>query len=386
MRSGTRPGAGPGSARSLLRIAGPACYPAGRSLANLFARRAFTPSGLAGPSGWTSCSLPCCAGTAGAIRGRPAGRARLRLVCRGDGRRCREAADDLLNEFRYARDLITAAEAEAWLQGVGLTGAELSAYFERRVLLARWRPDLPAIMAAHPVSAGDIADALASEGICSGAFDRFALALAGRAAVFERVVTDGDAGVGPVALPVPRAAALPALLAEHAEVLQGHPAAACLPRLPHLAAIDAAFELMVPRITESAMRPASPPAASIGCASASSVLPFHRSRWHARPCCAAARTASRSASSPPTSTAASIGRTCCSKTCDPDVQAAVLSAAPGQIIGPLQIGDMHHVLVVRSKQVPVLEDPEVRARAERALRESLLDRERNARVRWGVRS
>jgi hypothetical protein len=35
--------------------------------------------------------------------------------------------------------------------------------------------------------------------------------------------------------------------------------------------------------------------------------------------------------------------------------------------------------------VPVLEDPEVRARAERALRESLLDRERNARVRWGVR-
>ena len=54
-------------------------------------------------------------------------------------------------------------------------------------------------------------------------------------------------------------------------------------------------------------------------------------------------------------------------------------------MGPLQIGDMHHVLVVRNKQVPVLEDPEVRALAARALRESLLDRECKARVRWGLR-
>ena len=74
------------------------------------------------------------------------------------------------------------------------TSSATRATFERRVLLARWRPDLPAIMAAHPVSAGDIADALATEGICSGAFDRFALALAGRAAVFE-LVTDPPGGV-----------------------------------------------------------------------------------------------------------------------------------------------------------------------------------------------
>src|SRR5215203_641473 len=91
-----------------------------------------------------------------------------------------EAADDLLSEFRYARDLITAAEAEAWLESVGLSAEELTAYFERRVLLARWRADLPAILAAHPVSAEDILDALPAEGICSGAFERFALDLAGR--------------------------------------------------------------------------------------------------------------------------------------------------------------------------------------------------------------
>ena len=97
-----------------------------------------------------------------------------------------EAADDLLTEFRYARDLIAAADAEAWLERVGLTAEQLHAYFERRVLRERWAGDLPAIRTAHPASPDDIADALAAEGVCSGAFDRFALTLAGRAALFER--------------------------------------------------------------------------------------------------------------------------------------------------------------------------------------------------------
>jgi hypothetical protein len=357
----------------------------GRSLAELFARRAFTIGTR--EYLWLDVVL------AAMLRGDWAPfEAALRegLACasyaEATGEDAGEAADDLLNEFRYARDLITAAEAEAWLQGVGLTGAELSAYFERRVLLARWRPDLPAIMAAHPVSAGDLADALASEGICSGAFERFALALAGRAAVFERVVTDGDAGVGPVARPVPGAAALPALLAEHAEVLQGHPAADCLPRLPHLAAIDAAFELMAAReITESAMRARITTSRLDWMRVSIERLAFSQESMarEAVLCC-------RQDGLTLGELAADINRRLdredvLLETCDPDVQAAVLSAPPGQIIGPLQIGDMHHVLVVRSKQVPVLEDPEVRARAERALRESLLERERTARVRWGGR-
>ena len=73
------------------------------------------------------------------------------------------------------------------------------------------------------------------------------------------------------------------------------------------------------------------------------------------------------------------------QTCGPDMKAVFLSAAPGQVVGPVEVGDSHHVLVVRRKQPPVLEDPEVRALAEQAIVESLLDRERKARVRWGLR-
>src|SRR5215204_1535795 len=117
----------------------------GRSLAELFARRAFTIGTR--EYLWLDVVL------AAMLRGDWAPfEAALRegLACaayaEATGEHAGEAADDLLNEFRYARDLITAAEAEAWLHVVGLTGAELSAYFERRVLLAKWSPDLPAIM------------------------------------------------------------------------------------------------------------------------------------------------------------------------------------------------------------------------------------------------
>ncbi len=298
------------------------------------------------------------------------------------GEEAGEAADELLTEFRYARDLITAAEAEAWLRGVGLTAEELSAYFERCVLRARWIADLPAIRAAHPVSTDDFADALPAEGICSGAFARLALALAGRAAVFASAVSEGDAAE----MPVPRAAALSTLLGDHADVLREHPAADCLPRLTHLAAIDAVFEMVAAReVTEAAMRARVTSSRLDWMRVTIERLVFSQESMarEAVLCC-------RQDGLTLGELAADINRRLdredvLLQTCDPDVQAAVLSAPPGQVVGPLQLGDTHHVLVVRSKQAPALEDPEVRALAERTLRESLLDRERKARVRWGVR-
>ena len=300
------------------------------------------------------------------------------------GEEAGEAADELLTEFRYARDLITAAEAEAWLARVGLSGEDLSAYFERRVLRDRLRADLPAIRAAHPVSADDIADALAAEGICSGAFAEYALALAGRAAVFERVVGERE-GEGTARRPGAPAAALPELLSEHADVLQARPATECLPRLTHLAAVDATFEGVAAReITEPAMRARITASRLDWMRVSIERLTFSQESMarEAVLCC-------RQDGLTLGELAGDINRRLdredvLLETCDPDVQAAVLSAPPGHIVGPLHIGGTHHVLVVRNKQVPAWDDAEVRALAERALRESLLDRERKARVRWGV--
>ncbi len=282
-------------------------------------------------------------------------------------------ADDLLTDFRYARDLITAADAEAWLARVSVTAEQLHAFFERCALRERWSGDLGAICASHPVAVVDLVDALPAEGICSGAFDRFALALAGRAALFERDASDDDRRK-----PVD-AAALTAVLAEHS-------AAECLPRLAHIAAIDAVFEAAVAReVTDAALR--------------SRVL-NNRLDWMrvaierlAFPQASMAREAvlcCRQDGLTLGQLAADIDRRLeCEdvllQTCGPDMKAVFLSAAPGQVVGPVEVGDSHHVLVVRRKQPPVLEDPEVRALAEQAIVESLLDRERKARVRWGLR-
>ena len=297
------------------------------------------------------------------------------------GEEAGEIADELLTDFRYARDLITAVDAEAWLERVSVTAEQLHAFFERCALRERWSADLPAICASHPAAVVDLADALPAEGICSGAFDRFALALAGRAALFEGDARDDGSRQKPV-----DAAALTAVLAEHADVLAAHPAAECLPRLARIAAIDAVFEAAVAReLTDAALR--------------SRVL-NNRLDWMrvaierlAFPEASMAREAllcCRQDGLTLGQLAADINRRLeCEdvllQTCGPDMKAVFLSAAPGQVVGPVEVGDSHHVLVVRRKQPPVLEDPQVRALAEQAIVESLLDRERKARVRWGLR-
>ena len=176
------------------------------------------------------------------------------------------------------------------------------------------------------------------------------------------------------------------MLADHADVLQAHPPAECLPRLAHIAGVDAAFEAVVAReVTEAALRARITSNRLDWMRVSIERLAFAEASMarEAVLCC-------RQDGLTLGQLAADINRRLdCEEvlleTCDPDVQAAVLSAAPGQIIGPLQVGDAHHVLIVRCKEIPSLDDPEVRALAEGAVVESLLDRERKARVRWAVR-
>jgi hypothetical protein len=90
-------------------------------------------------------------------------------------------------EFRYARDLITAQDAEAWLTQWGLTVETWLAYLRRFVLRHKWAEQLADILAQCPVSPAEVEECITAAGICAGHFDRFAQKLAARAAVYERV-------------------------------------------------------------------------------------------------------------------------------------------------------------------------------------------------------
>ncbi|HEX5080615.1 MAG TPA: hypothetical protein VFY40_01120 [Blastocatellia bacterium] len=91
----------------------------------------------------------------------------------------REAA----TAFRYARNLISADETQAWLRAWGMTVDQWMNYLRGQLLRERWANRLAEITAANPVSNEEAAKAVKNHAVCSGKFIEWARKLAGRAAV-----------------------------------------------------------------------------------------------------------------------------------------------------------------------------------------------------------
>lgn len=96
-------------------------------------------------------------------------------------------------EFRYARNLITAEETEAWLGRAGVTFEDWTAYLERSLLRRAWADEIEEVVSRYPVGDEELRSALHAEVVCSGELQRFAETLAGRAAVCERAVATAGA-------------------------------------------------------------------------------------------------------------------------------------------------------------------------------------------------
>ncbi len=71
-------------------------------------------------------------------------------------------------EFRYERDLVTAAEMEEWLGEHGLTVADWMGAMRRMVLRQQWAADLEAIVADQDPDDESVAEALAADIRSSG--------------------------------------------------------------------------------------------------------------------------------------------------------------------------------------------------------------------------
>ena len=104
----------------------------------------------------------------------------------------RTAAD----EFRYARDLLSAEEAEAWLNRWGLSVESWLDYLRRSVLPGRWTADLQGIVAASTVTAKDVVEVILVDGICGGHLARWTGNLTGRVAAYKAEATGDDRGHG----------------------------------------------------------------------------------------------------------------------------------------------------------------------------------------------
>ena len=139
------------------------------------------------------------------------------------------------------KDLISAADVNVWLERTGLTTDDWMAYLNRDLLRERWSDDLEEILDRFAPSARQLVAAAMAEGICSGIFDTFEQAFAGRAAfVLERDAAQFQGAC--LRNGSPSADASVARLAQtHAHWLSMRPAADTALRLSTVSELEEAF-------------------------------------------------------------------------------------------------------------------------------------------------
>jgi hypothetical protein len=282
-------------------------------------------------------------------------------------------------EFRYARDLVAAADLEAWLDRRGLTVDAWLDFVRRSLLRERWADDLEGVRDEYEIEADEVAEALECEAVCGGLAADLAARLAGRAAIHAR-----DAAGAGDALDQ-EAEALAAAVPEHllARALPDVPPGVRRERLRALARLEAAWR----RFAAAAASPEALRALVSG----------RRLDWM--------RVGVQTVTAPDEDVAREIAM-CVGVDRRPLAEVAdeaglgaataelwvedmpetlrdvLIGAQPGDLLGPLAVKDGYLVALVGTKRLPSEDDPAVRARAEHALLARIVDREVTDRVTW----
>jgi hypothetical protein len=285
-------------------------------------------------------------------------------------------------EFRYARDLVSAEEMEAWLERRGLTSEAWLDSVERTLLLRRWAGVLDTIVNAYDIEPQEIDAVIDCEAICGGLAADLAARLAARAAVYARVVAAGAGtdGVSAEAVEAVLATAPPSLLEQG---LPGVPPAACRARLETLARLDVVWHrFAAAEATPEGVR---------------SLISAHRLEWirvSARVVTTAdgdvaneialcvRQDGSDLAVSAKEAGLQAVDARWYLDDIDASLRERLVGARPGDLLGPLpHVGGFILISVV-DKVLPTESDPEICERAERALLARTVDGEIGRRVTW----
>ena len=212
----------------------------------------------------------------------------------------------------------------------------------RSLLRALWSGELDSLLEQYPADAKAIAGPIRIEGICSGMFERVARKLAGRAAAAAatEVHVDGTNGLDEA----------------FARFKSRETSAEAVERELEHRRLDWI------RIRGTGLTVADEQVAREAALCISDGIPFEEVAAQAG---VEAKAVSRYLDE-----------------AEPVLQAQLLSAEEGSVIGPVQIGEEFLLLRVEAKRLPGIEDFELRRRAEEALMSRAVDRELNQRVRW----
>ena len=279
-----------------------------------------------------------------------------------------DALDEAATAFRYQRDLHTSEETEAWLARTGLDLDSWSDALMREVL----RRDR-----GHRVAAGDLGPddvettMLVAEGVCSGDFQRWAEMLAARAAVAlqQDGPVSGDAAAGP------------AVARRHAAWIDGIDAAEV--RLQSLVDLIAADRAAVAAALTDAALATHVDRARLDWVRVDLERLTFPSLDAAREAALCVREDGLTLSEVAIESRLPVvdARTVLDAL-DPALRDAVLSASPGDTLGPIETTEGVVVAHVVGKAAATLDDPLVRARAERSVVDTLRERALVSHARW----
>lgn len=254
--------------------------------------------------------------------------------------------------FRYDRNLLAAEELEAWLDERGLSVADWNGFLRRQLLRERWAGELERIESEHPVGDDDVVAALPAEAACTGFLRRAAEQLAEDAALADAAGAVGES---------PDRATLIAAIARGAEAARAHS--------PSRAEIErelAAHALDWIRIEAEVLELEDAEAAR---EAALCVRVDGRALADVAADCGV-----------PTSF-----RVLYLEDAEPELRTALMSAGPGELVGPVAVGAGHMLLQLRAKAEPSADDPEPARRAAAVLTARAVERELRNRVLWHER-
>ena len=254
--------------------------------------------------------------------------------------------------FRHERNLLAADELRGWLAARGLTASDWDGYLRRLLLRERWIAELERIELAFVVGDEEVEAALAAEAVCTGFLGRVAERLAEDAAL--------AAANGPADGSSDRTAFITSLIGRAEEVRARSPSRAEVEREIAAHALDwIRIEAETLELVEAEA---------------------------AREAALCVRVDGRSL----TDVAGDCGVPANAliiylADADAELRAALLSARPGELVGPLERGGGQMLLQVRAKAEPSGADPELGRRAVAVLAARALERELRERVLWHER-
>ena len=289
------------------------------------------------------------------------------------------------DEFRYARNLITAAETEDWLNRRALDFEDLLAFVERA--LASGTAAVPYSAPSGELPEAEVDAALWGEAVCSGALAELAGRLANRAAIHERLRREGERrpdATEPELRSVPNAESVCRHESDNGGALgfQASP----LRRLQWLRHLDAAFEqtcgaLITPEAIATEMR-------------------LHQLDWvrvrvqyalfatvdAAREVLLCMSQDERTLPQVADHVGFAVREDCwLLEQITESSRCTFLAAQADEVLGPVPWGDQHGVFVVLEKQRPSAEDPQLRGRAHDAVLGRIIEHEVARSVRWQER-